>query len=51
MKLLLDQNLSFKLVDRLADLVPDSDQVRRLGLTRPMTAPSGSTPNAAGSCW
>jgi predicted nuclease of predicted toxin-antitoxin system len=32
MKLLFDQNLSFKLVDRLADLFPDSDQVRRLGL-------------------
>jgi predicted nuclease of predicted toxin-antitoxin system len=32
MKLLLDQNLSFKLVDRLADLFPGSDQVRRPGL-------------------
>jgi predicted nuclease of predicted toxin-antitoxin system len=32
MKLLFDQNLSFKLVDRLADLFPGSDQVRRLGL-------------------
>lgn len=32
MKLLFDQNLSFKLVDRLADLFPDSEQVRRLGL-------------------
>lgn len=31
MKLLFDQNLSFKLCQRLADLFPDSDQVRRLG--------------------
>jgi predicted nuclease of predicted toxin-antitoxin system len=28
MKLLFDQNLSFKLCDRLADLFPDSKQVR-----------------------
>lgn len=34
MKLLFDQNLSFKLVDRLVDLFPDSDQVRRLRLDR-----------------
>lgn len=32
MKLLFDQNLSFKLCPQLADLFPDSDQVRRLGL-------------------
>src|SRR5437763_6905856 len=32
MKLLFDQNLSFKLVARLADLFPQSEQVRRLGL-------------------
>lgn len=32
MKLLFDQNLSFKLVARLAALFPDSDQVRRVGL-------------------
>ena len=32
MKLLFDQNLSFKLVSRLADLFPDSEQVRRVGL-------------------
>lgn len=32
MKLLLDQNLSFKLCVRLADLFPESNQVRRLGL-------------------
>jgi predicted nuclease of predicted toxin-antitoxin system len=32
MKLLFDQNLSFRLCQRLADLFPDSDQVRRLGL-------------------
>lgn len=32
MKLLFDQNLSFKLCQRLADLFPDSDQVRRLDL-------------------
>jgi predicted nuclease of predicted toxin-antitoxin system len=34
MRLLFDQNLSFKLCDRLADLFPDSDQVRRLDLDR-----------------
>ncbi|HEY3762431.1 MAG TPA: DUF5615 family PIN-like protein [Verrucomicrobiae bacterium] len=32
MKLLFDQNLSFKLCDQLADLFPDSTQVRRAGL-------------------
>jgi predicted nuclease of predicted toxin-antitoxin system len=32
MKLLFDQNVSVKLVSRLADLFPESDQVRRLGL-------------------
>jgi len=32
MKLLFDQNLSFRLCQRLADLFPASDQVRRLGL-------------------
>jgi predicted nuclease of predicted toxin-antitoxin system len=32
MKLLFDQNLSFKLCSRLADLFPDSAQVRQLGL-------------------
>jgi predicted nuclease of predicted toxin-antitoxin system len=32
MKLLFDQNLSFKLCQRLADLFPDSSQVRLLGL-------------------
>ena len=32
MKLLFDQNLSFKLCERLADLFPDSNQVRRAGL-------------------
>ena len=32
MKLLFDQNLSFKLCDRLADLFPNSTQVRRAGL-------------------
>jgi predicted nuclease of predicted toxin-antitoxin system len=32
MKLLFDQNLSFKLCQRLADLFPDSRQVRLLGL-------------------
>jgi predicted nuclease of predicted toxin-antitoxin system len=32
MKLLLDQNLSFKLCPRLADLFPGSQQVRELGL-------------------
>ena len=32
MKLLFDQNLSFKLCERLADLFPGSNQVRPLGL-------------------
>lgn len=32
MKLLFDQNLSFKLCQQLADLFPDSAQVRQLGL-------------------
>jgi predicted nuclease of predicted toxin-antitoxin system len=32
MKLLFDENLSFKLCDRLANLFPDSSQVRLLGL-------------------
>lgn len=32
MKLLFDQNLSFRLVVRLADLFPDSQQVRQVGL-------------------
>ncbi len=32
MKLLFDQNLSFKLCARLADLFPESNQVRVLGL-------------------
>ena len=34
MRLLLDQNLSWKLCERLADLYPGSDQVRLLGLDR-----------------
>lgn len=34
MKLLFDQNLSFKLVRRVADLFPDSSQVRLVGLDR-----------------
>jgi predicted nuclease of predicted toxin-antitoxin system len=32
MKLLFDQNLSFKLCERLDDLFPESSQVRRAGL-------------------
>ena len=32
MKLLFDQNLSFKLCRQLADIFPDSSQVRLLGL-------------------
>src|SRR5438105_908144 len=32
MRLLFDQNLSFKLCQELADLFPESGQVRRLGL-------------------
>jgi len=34
LKLLLDQNLSYKLVSRLADAYPDSSHVRLLGLER-----------------
>jgi len=34
MKLLFDQNLSPKLVDRLADLFPDSSHVQAVGLDR-----------------
>ena len=34
MKLLFDQNLCFKLCNRLADLFPDSNQVRRAGLEK-----------------
>lgn len=32
MKLLFDQNLSYKLVQRLTDLFPESKHVRRIGL-------------------
>ena len=32
MKLLFDENLSFKLCDQLADLFPGSSHIRRLGL-------------------
>ncbi len=34
MKLLFDQNLSFKLCDQLADIFPNSNHVRVLGLER-----------------
>ena len=34
MKLLFDHNLSYKLVDRLSDLFPDSKHVYKLGLDR-----------------
>ena len=33
MKLLFDQNLSFKLCRQLADLFPDSNQIRLLGMS------------------
>jgi predicted nuclease of predicted toxin-antitoxin system len=33
-KLLFDHNLSFKLVDRLSDLYPDSDHVYKVGLDK-----------------
>jgi predicted nuclease of predicted toxin-antitoxin system len=33
-KLLFDHNLSFKLVDRLSDLYPDSNHVYKLGLDK-----------------
>lgn len=34
MRLLFDQNLSYRLVDKLGDLYPESSQVRLLGLDR-----------------
>ena len=34
MKLLFDENLSFKLCKRLVDLFPDSNQVRLVGLAK-----------------
>ncbi len=34
MKLLFDQNLSFRLCSRVTDLFPDSAQVRQIGLDR-----------------
>ncbi len=33
MRLLLDQNLSYKLVERLADIFPDSNHVKAFGLS------------------
>ncbi|GAB3312436.1 DUF5615 family PIN-like protein [Hymenobacter humi] len=33
MKLLIDQNLSYRLVSQLQDLFPGTEQVKRLGLT------------------
>jgi len=44
MKLLFDQNLSFKLCRRLADVFPESDQIRLLGMAEAMTGASGTTP-------
>ena len=38
MKLLFDQNLSFKLCRLVGDLFPDSNQVRLLGLDKAMDA-------------
>jgi predicted nuclease of predicted toxin-antitoxin system len=32
MKLLIDENISYRLVKKLADIFPDSEQVKRLGL-------------------
>jgi len=32
MKLLFDQNISFRLIKQITDLFPDSKQVRELGL-------------------
>jgi predicted nuclease of predicted toxin-antitoxin system len=34
MKLLFDQNLSFRLCQQLADLFPGSEQIRRIGLAQ-----------------
>jgi len=42
-KLLLDENLSRRLVDRLADLFPGSTHVAFAGLLQPRTPTSGST--------
>jgi len=35
MKLLFDQNISFRLLKRIIDLLPESKQVRELGLENP----------------
>jgi predicted nuclease of predicted toxin-antitoxin system len=32
MKLLIDENISYRLVKKLADIFPDSEQVKRLRL-------------------
>jgi predicted nuclease of predicted toxin-antitoxin system len=32
MKLLFDQNISFRIINRISDIFPDSKQVRELGL-------------------
>ena len=44
MKLLFDQNLSPKLVNRLADLFPDSSHVQSVGWTARATIKFGSMP-------
>jgi predicted nuclease of predicted toxin-antitoxin system len=44
MKLLFDQNLSPKLVRRLADLFPDSSHVQAVGSIPRTTIKSGSMP-------
>jgi hypothetical protein len=44
MKLLLDQSLSPRLVQRLADLYPDSSHVFLLGLIAPQIVRSGTLP-------
>jgi predicted nuclease of predicted toxin-antitoxin system len=44
MKLLFDQNLSFKLCGQLSDLFPNSGHARLLGMAEQMTALSGNSP-------
>lgn len=51
MKLLFDQNLSFKLCVKLADLFPDSNQVRLLGLDQAEDRTVGNTPRTMDLPW
>jgi predicted nuclease of predicted toxin-antitoxin system len=43
MKLLLDHNLSYKLVGRLTDMFPDAEHVRNVNCMKQMSVRSGNT--------